>query len=194
MNIWEIDKVFLFLVMVLPGFISLNVYDLLIASEKRDFSKSIVEAICFSVLNFVVLSLLLIHISSNNFVGEHPIQYWLSMIFIFIVMPAIWPFIYIKITKLKIFKRHILSPYKQPWDYVFSKKESLWVVLHLQNGNKIRGKYGKKSFTSSYPSERQIYLEELWKADDKGGFKSKVPRTEGVLVSQDEIVRIELYK
>ena len=194
MNIWELDKVFLFLVLVLPGFISLNVYDLLIASEKRDFSKSIIEAVCFSVLNFVALSILLIYISGANFVSEHPVQYWLSMIFIFIIMPAIWPFLYLKITKFKIFKKHILSPYKQPWDYVFSKKEALWVVLHLKNGKTIRGKYGKHSFTSSYPSERQIYLEQLWKSDTNGGFKSKIPRTEGIIVSQDEIAHIEFYK
>ena len=194
MNIWELDKVFLFLVLVLPGFISLKVYDLVIASEKRDFSKSIIESICFSVLNFSALSVLLVYISTSDFVANHPVQYWASIILIFLIMPILWPFIFLRISNTAYLKKYILSPYKQPWDYVFSKKEVMWVVLHMKNGRVIRGKYGKKSFASSYPSERQIYLEELWKGGSNGGIKSKVKRTSGVIISQDEISHIEFFK
>lgn len=194
MNIWEIDKIFLFLVLVLPGFISLKIYDLLIASEKRDFSKSIIEFVCFSVLNFSALSFLIVYISKEEFVTTNQYQYWFSILFIFIIMPAIWPFIYLYLGRFKIFRKHILSPYKQPWDYVFSKKEVMWVILHMKNGKIIRGKFAKKSFASSYPSERQIYIEELWKAGEKGGIKSKINRTKGAIISQDEISHIEFYK
>jgi len=193
MNIWEIDKIFLFLVLVLPGFISLKIYDLLIASEKRDFSKSIIESICFSVLNFSALSYLIVYISKDDFVSTHQFQYWAAIAFIFILMPAIWPFIYLRLGKLKIFRKHILSPYKQPWDYVFSKKEVMWVILHMKNGKTLRGKFGKNSFASSYPSERQLYIEELWKPGDKGGLNSKINRSKGAIISQDEISHIEFY-
>jgi len=194
MNIWEIDKVFLFLVLVLPGFISLKVYDSLIASDKRDFSKAIVEIVCFSVLNFAALSWLLVYISGVEFVKNHPIQYWVVIFLVFLVFPVLWPFFYLKLTKTKLFKKYMLDPRKQPWDAVFSNKdESYWVVIHLKNGKKIRGKYATNSFASAYPSERQIYLEELWEPNEKGGFKSKVVRTKGVIVSQDEISLIKFY-
>lgn len=63
----------------------------------------------------------------------------------------------------------------------------MWVVIHLKDGEILRGKYTDKSFASSYPGERQIYLEELWKEHDGKLFGKKVGRTKGVIVSQDEI-------
>ncbi len=37
MNIWEADKLVLFLIFFIPGFVSIKVYDLLIPGEQRDF-------------------------------------------------------------------------------------------------------------------------------------------------------------
>jgi hypothetical protein len=42
----------LFLIFFVPGFISLKVYDLLIPSEARDFTKSVFDAIAYSTLSF----------------------------------------------------------------------------------------------------------------------------------------------
>ena len=56
MNIWEADKLVLFLIFFIPGFVSIKVYDLLIPGEQRDFSKSILEVIGYSALNYGALS------------------------------------------------------------------------------------------------------------------------------------------
>lgn len=193
MNIWEIDKALLFLVLVLPGFISLKVYSLLVAGQSRDFSKSIVEAVCYSVLNFSILSWLIVIVSKEGFVADNPFIYWGAVALIFVIAPTIWPFIFLWLSTLQIFKKNLLSPYKQPWDYVFNKRESLWVVIHLKNGEILRGKYALHSFASSYPAERQIYLEELWIPTESRKFGKKATRTKGVIVSQDEISYIKFY-
>jgi hypothetical protein len=70
----------------------------------------------------------------------------------------------------------------------------MWVVVTLKSGGTIRGKYGLNSFSSVYPSERQIYLEELWLKGEKGGFEKKASRTKGVIISEDEINYIEFYE
>jgi len=44
-----------------------------------------------------------------------------------------------------------------------------------------------KSFASSNPADEQIYLEEVWTLDEKGGFVNKVERSRGVIVMQSEI-------
>lgn len=191
MNIWELDKALLFLSLVLPGFISLKTYGWLIASESRDYSKTIVEAVCYSVLNFVFLFWLLLIISKKDFVSEHPVYYWIAIFFTFVLAPTLWPFLFVWISEFKIFKKKILSPYKQPWDYVFSRREAFWVEIQLKNGEILRGKYGLNSITSSYPAERQIYLEELWLPIEGRKFGKKAKRTRGVLVSQDEISYIK---
>ena len=194
MNIWEIDKVFLFLVLVLPGFVSIKVYSNLIASDKIDFSKSLVDAICFSALNFGVLAYPISYIYNSEFITSSPIWYWLSLFLVFVVFPAFWPFLYLWAIKRPCIKKIVLSPHRQPWDSVFSQKEAMWVVVTLKSGGTVRGKYGLKSFASAYPSERQIYLEEVWAKKAKGGFGKKIYRTEGVIISEDEIKYIEFYK
>lgn len=194
MNIWEIDKVLLFLVLFIPGFISLKVYDLIIAGDKRDFSKSISEVVGYSALNFAALWWLVSLATQEQLSESCPFLYWLYLSLVFLIFPAIWPVVFYKLSQLEIFKRHLLSPIKQPWDFVFSQRKSHWVVVHMKNGNTIRGKYAKNSSTSAYPSERQIYLEEVWKKSEKGGFKEKVKRTNGVIIFESEISYIELYK
>jgi hypothetical protein len=70
----------------------------------------------------------------------------------------------------------------------------MWVVVTLKSGGTVKGKYGLNSFASVYPSERQIYLEELWLKGENGGFGKKASRSKGVIISEDEIKYIEFYK
>lgn len=193
MDIWKIDQAFLFIVLVLPGFISIKVYDLIIASGKRDFSKSIIESVAYSVLNFASLSWLIVLISAPGFADNYKFGYWIAIVFIFIIIPASWPFLFVKLSTFKIFKRRLLNPINQPWDKVFNKKESYWITAHLKNGKIIRGKYGLSSSASAYPKERQIYLEEIWKPGKSGGFGKKIKGTKGVILFESEISYIEFH-
>ena len=181
------------MVLVLPGFMSIKVYGLMIASEFRDYSKSLVEAVCYSVLNFVVFSWLILIISEDGFSNNHSLEFWASIALIFIIAPALWPFLFRWFSTFKLFKKNLLSLYKQPWDYVFNKKQSMWMVIKLKDGEIIRGKYSTSSYASSYPSERQIYLEEVWEESDGKKFGKKSNRTKGIIVSQDEIKYIKFY-
>jgi len=52
MDIWSTDKLTLFLIFFLPGFISMKVYDLMVPSAPREAAKSLHEAISYSALNF----------------------------------------------------------------------------------------------------------------------------------------------
>lgn len=194
MNIWEVDKVFLFITIVLPGFISIKIYDLIVAGDKRDFSKSLVEAISYSVMNFGLLSWLILIISAESFAKDNQNLYFLSLALIFVICPIIWPFIYVSLSKLKIFKKHFLAPVNQPWDRVFTNREAMWVVVHLKDNKTVRGIYGLNSSTSAFPRERQIYLEEVWTKGSNGGFGKKVARTKGVILFESEISYIEFLK
>ncbi len=193
-DIWQIDKLLLFLIFVLPGFISLMIYDYLIPSVKRDFSKSIVEIICFSTLNFIALSFL-IYINLNfKYYENCLIVFYLSLLIIFILMPALWPVFFVKLTNTKFFNRYFIHPVSKPWDYFFGKKEAAWVIVHLKNGKMIGGLYSSNSFASSYPDKEQIYLEEIWKLDEKGAFLEKINRTKGVIILGDDISSLEFFK
>ena len=194
MDIWEPEKIILFLAFFMPGFISIKVYELIVATKRHDFSNSVLEAIGYSVLNFTVLSWLIILIGSPDFNKNRPILYFICIIIIFFIFPTIWPLLFIKASKLKIFKKYILRPVNMPWDDVFSKREAYWVIIHMKDGRKIGGKYGTLSGASAFPNQRQIYLETLWKIDDNNAFIKKIERSKGAIFFEDEISIIEFFK
>lgn len=193
MDIWEIEKLILFLAFFMPGFISIKVYRLIIATERHDFKNSFLEAIGYSVLNFAALSWLLLAISSASFKTSHPILYSIFIILIFLVFPAFWPIAFVKIAQWKFISKYILSPINMPWDEVFSKRKAFWIILHLKDGRKIGGKYSTKSRASAYPNQRQIYIEELWEINKSGGFVKPIDRSSGALFFEEEISIIEFF-
>ncbi|MBS1258964.1 MAG: hypothetical protein MAG551_02028 [Candidatus Scalindua arabica] len=194
MNIWQIDKLALFLTFFIPGFISIKIYDLLVPSELRNFPKTLFEAIGYSALNFAALSWLIYLIHSGNFYSNHGFWYFVFLFIIMFLAPISWPFLFIKLSLWKPVAKYIIHPIHKPWDYVFGKKESFWIIVHLKDGRKIGGKFDTNSFASSYPAEEQIYLEEVWKLKENGGFVEPIDRSQGILISSKEILSIEFFK
>lgn len=194
MDIWQMDKLVLFLVFFIPGFISIKIYDLLVPSERRDFSKSLLEVIGYSSLNFAALFWLIIPIHSENFYVHYKILYFILLLIIIFIIPILWPILFLKLSTLKPISKYIIHPIQKPWDYVFSKREAFWIIIHLKDGKKIGGRYGANSFSSSYPSEEQIYLEEVWKLDENSIFIESIERSKGIIVSAKEISSIEFFK
>src|SRR5437879_282533 len=158
MDIWNVDKLTLFLIFFLPGFISMKVYDLLVPGEARDFSKSLFEAVAYSTLNFAVLFWLIALIHTGNFYRQHPVSYFLAVMLIMIAVPAFWPFAFLKLSSWQPLARRFIHPIRKPWDYVFGKRDPYWVIVHLRDGRRIGGRYDTESFASSSPAEEQLYL------------------------------------
>jgi hypothetical protein len=79
-----------------------------------------------------------------------------------------------------------------PWDYVFSKREPSWVIVHLKD-RCVGGWYGAQSFASSDPAEPQIYLEQVWELDKSRRFLHKVPQSKGMIFFARDIVAVELF-
>ncbi len=68
------------------------------------------------------------------------------------------------------------------------------MLVHLKGGRIIAGYYGPNSFASSFPQDQDIYLEEVWKVNNKGEFISKIGETKGILLSSDGIDYIEFFR
>lgn len=194
MNIFEPDKIILFIIFFVPGFISMKIYHLLIASDKINFSNSLSEAIGFSSINFASFSWLIYLMYRYNFIENYLTLYILINLFIIFIAPILWTIIYVKFAKSNRFKKYILNPIRSPWDYFFEQRKSYWIIVNLKNGEKIGGAYSENSFSSVYPHKEQLYLEELWELNDDGSFKKKKNRTKGVIILGDEIKSIEFYE
>lgn len=66
--------------------------------------------------------------------------------------------------------------------------------MHLKDGSRIGGKYGKYSYASSYPEEDQLYLEQVYYVDENGKFEQPVPRSQGMIIRGDEILAVEFFE
>jgi hypothetical protein len=50
--------------------------------------------------------------------------------------------------KLKFLQKYTVHPISKPWDFVFSKKQPYWIIVHLSDGRRIGGRFGENSFAS----------------------------------------------
>lgn len=194
MNPFDSDTLRLIVIFFVPGFISMKVYDLLVPSSRRDFSKSLMEAISFSCINFALTYWAIVAIHTNGFVSDHPFWYYVASVLILFVAPILWPIGYLKIMSLQFFSERTIHPVPKPWDYVFSKGESMWVIIHMKDGRRIGGRYDAHSFASSFPAEEQIYIEEVWCLDEHGRFKDAIEGSRGLIVSRPDFEAIEFFQ
>ena len=195
MNIWEADKLVLFIAFVIPGFISLKAYSMLVPSEQKDSGGKLIDAIAYSCINYALLSPLILYVESNNVLQDSPNWRLLYVCFVLFIFPVTLSVLWLLIRRTRYILKIAPHPILKPWDYLFSKRESYWIKVTLKSGEVIGGKYHDKSFASSFPAQEQIYLEESWIIDkEDGGFKRPKNRSEGVMVMSEELAYVELFK
>lgn len=191
MNIWEADKLYIFIMFVIPGFIALKSYELIHPSESKDSSKQIVDAIAFSCLNYGLLLYFILKVEISDLRATEPNLYALFYFAVLFIIPVVLVFTWSWLRRTELFLRFIPHPTGKPWDEVFSQRKVYWLKVGLKDGTVIAGHYGGKSFASSAPWPEQIYLEETWILNDKGGFVRKKNRSAGVIILSGEISYVE---
>ena len=194
MNIWEADKLIIFIAFVIPGFISLKVYELLCPGSSKNSSKQIIDAVAYSCINYALLFWPIQFVEKTALSTNYPNVYALFYLVVLFVAPIAWVAGQKILRTRKIFQKIAPHPTQKPWDFIFSKREPYWVKVILKDGTKIAGKYAGNSFASSAPAEEQIYLEETWILNDKLGFDRPKKRSAGVIVMASDISHVELSK
>ena len=194
MDIIKEIGLYAFIYFFIPGFISVKIYDLIVPGEERDFSKSVYDTLAYGALNFASLSWAYALIYQNKIDSSHPICFYIFLTFALLIVPMLWPLALLKVMSWEPISKIIVHPIKKPWDYVFGKKKSYWVIITLKTGEKIGGRYDTQSFASSYPAEEQIYLEELWKLGSNNEFDKPIERSKGMVISEDNILTMEFFE
>lgn len=192
MSIWEFDKLFLFVAFVIPGFISLKAYELFFPSQIRDSSKQVIDAITYSCVNYTILYWPIITVNSGGFKTENQLFYYIFFIFVLLIAPLLWVYLWKRLRESKYFQRNTPHPTQKSWDFVFSQNKCYWVKVTLKDGTVIGGKFSDKSFASSAPAEEQLYLEETWILDEDFAFERVKSRSAGVIILASEISHVEL--
>ena len=190
----DLESWTLFLVLVVPGLISMHIYRLLFAAKEIDWKNGLVQALFYSSLNLVICLPVLFPIHRDNFLTDHPYWYTTILMIILLVPPVIWPFLYRRLLRWQWLASKIQLPYPTAWDYFFDRRVSVFVLVQLKNGSKLGGYYGSESYATSFPTEGDIYLETVYRVDEDGKFKESIDGSGGAIIRKDQYELIEFFK
>jgi Family of unknown function (DUF6338) len=173
--------------LVVPGYIALRIYDLLVASAPRRLGDSVIELIAISLINAALFGRLVTY-SEPSALN----RYLATILFIF-VTPAVIAYATHRIRNAHWARGLLLHPDPTAWDTFFRRRRFCWVICHLKSGKKIGGYYGPLSLASSYPRPQDLYLEEVWRLDENGRFIEAIPQSAGALVRHEQCELLELF-
>lgn len=194
MDIWQTDKLVLFIAFVVPGFISLKLYETIFAAPPKDTSKQLVDAVTYSCINYGIMSPFIYWVDTWKVSDNHPIWFGLFCIFTLLIAPLLWAFLLASIRRCQKFHDLLIHPIQKPWDYIFNKRDPYYVVVRLKNDRAIAGLFGSKSFASSNPAADQIYLESHYLITENGRPDRPIKETGGILIATSEIESIEFFE
>lgn len=80
------------------------------------------------------------------------------------------------------------------WEWLFGQLERpVYLLITFKDGSKIYGYFGEKSLASSDPSERDIFLEEVWDFDAESQRWKPLAEQRGILIMSAEVRHIEVW-
>ncbi len=187
------DNLSMFLYFVVPGFVAMKVYDLIVPSDRRNFRESLIEVVSFSMFNLAFTFWIIAEINKPEFRSNNSVLYYVATFLVVSVVPAGLAIATHKVLASRFLRGRMLHPTPTGWDYFFAKGESCWILFHLKSGAKLGGLYGENSFASSFPNEQEVYIQEIWRVDEQGRFVEKVQGTAGTVIKREECTLIELF-
>ena len=188
------SNLILFAAFVVPGFISMCIYGLLQPDDRFSLAESVLEAITFGIVNFAVMFWAISLLRNEEFASSSTVGAYILVVLVFFVAPVIWALLLYAILRILARRGWILRRHKTSWDDYFVRKERCWIIVHLKDGRRIGGWYGKNSYASLYPNSGHLYLEELRSLDESGVFQDKVPRSKGIVLRPEDYQFIEIFQ
>lgn len=194
----------LFLFFVVPGFVAMSVYDLIVPAERRNFGEHVVDLVSYS---FAILLLwawpfLALFGGRQDYTLGYFVGFFIAVILIAFVTPSLLAVGYYKLRTSDRFQEwikklageRIPDPSPTPWDFFFQTGRVALIRFHLHSGERFGGLYAKGSNASSYPQPQQIYVKKLYRLDKEGRFVEEVEDTLGAIINKDDCKLIEFLE
>lgn len=90
---------------------------------------------------------------------------------------------------------HLAHHLPASWDYAFEGlPEGLFILVTLNDGSQVAGRWNRGSFASSSKEERDLLLAELWQVGEGSAPWSQVRPARSILISGKDIRYIEFIR
>ena len=146
--------------------------------------------IAYSAINLALWSWLIFLLLYYKAYQCCPKLFAISVFLIILVFPAVLAWLYVKLINWGWVAKRIVHPIKRPWDWFFSKRQPVWIIVTLKDGRKIGGIYSDNSYASSFPASEQLYLEKTWRLDGEGRFMEPIEESKGILIVTIQHLRL----
>jgi len=191
----KIEYLLIFAGFVLPGAISIFLYRMKVPQRDIQPKDQVLEAVCFSLLNFVLLIWLIQFLARPGFIINEPFFAWLIVVFSFVLMPSVWPFLLAWLLRVVERKDWVGVRSRTAWDDFFGNlRRGCWVKASLSDGSVVGGKFDLKSFASANPDPGHLYIEELWVIDNEGRFVVPVDGRPGIILRPSDYKHVYVYR
>ncbi len=161
--------------------------------QKVSLKDNLLEAISFSLINFILLFWAIDWALDARNIERHPYLVYALSIVVFLVMPTVWPLLLVAFQNMMAKYNLFLATSPTAWDHYFKEREPSWVIVHLSESRRIGGRFGARSYASAYPEPGHIYIEELWTLDDRGGFIEPVQQSRGIVLRPGDYQMVEFF-
>ena len=183
----------LFVLAVFPGLVSTAVYRLLMPARDTDWSTAVLQGLFYSTANAALGSPILFFLIFGHDPLDEPLRYSLAAIWLLFVGPVLWPLLLISSFRTRWVAQRIQVPYPTAWDAYFGRRESSFILVHLNDGRMLGGYWGPNSYAGAFPNEGDIYFEAVYKVDEDGRFLDAIPDTRGALLRKDTYSYLEFF-
>jgi Family of unknown function (DUF6338) len=194
----SIQQVLAFAALIVPGFISLRVYESRSGGEPRKVAEALVDVVVYSLATDVIAYAGFTAVAT--FVPE-PARSPVGAIFatlIFVVVPVAFALLLFEMRERLKSYGFLPDTRTKLWDRIAGRVASgqidLGVILTLRDGRKIGGRV-RRAEISSHASSDDIMVGEVWTIDqERATFVKAVEGSFGVLVERSECDTIELFE
>ena len=193
----SLNSLIAFVAFIVPGFISLRIYERLRGSEGKKIFEAIVDVVIYSFATDVLWVPIFIYVLSKTSGGRQTTALIAVSVVGFVVFPGLLGWGWLELER-HLAKRGLVSdPTPKPWDYVFKQvalnQLQLAIIATLSDGSKIGGRYVYPGFASSFPNDEQLHIGETWTIDATGAFVERVKGTYGVLIDKKDCRTVEFF-
>ncbi|SFM50529.1 hypothetical protein SAMN05216573_102165 [Bradyrhizobium sp. Rc3b] len=192
----SVESVYLVLGFIVPGMIITLVRAQFFTGRVRTLSENVVTYIALTVLYYGMAAPVVEYVLSIREPGRAKIFAWLGLI---ILLPTAIGFAFGFLGQNDVFRR-ILQYFKinpvhaapSAWDYAFARlRGDHFVMVTLSDGSTVSGVYGSHSFASSDPTERDLFLQEIYDVDSDSWKKRS--EQQAILIPSKEIKHVQIW-
>lgn len=186
-------KLQLFLVFAVPGIVALYVRAQFLTGRMPPITEGAIAYVILSVIYHAVAYPIAAPLYAQPSTGWMVVG-WFFLLFI---GPATFGFLLgLNVrkgwTKKLLGKLHLntIHPVNSAWDWRFGECEECWVLAVLKDGTKWAGYLGRKSFMSSDPVERDLFIQLVYEV---GNDNKWTARTSSVWIAHGEVQSLEFW-